>query len=566
MPNLDDSESTDSEVPLASSTVDTLRIRRFRWLWIANAFSQTFWFVYQVASAWLMLELTDSPIWVSLVVASATLPFLAFGLIAGALADTMDKRRVLLAAQSAMGILSLVLAVLWFTDLLGPGLLLTLNLGVGAALAFDRPAWQALIPDLVPEYMVPNAIALSSASNNAAKVIGPAVGGLIVAAFGAGLGFLLNGLSYVAVLAVISRLRKSDWAPDAETSMISAIASGVRYARFTAEFRWLLLTVSTFAFSTAVLVALLPNITQDALGGSSFAYGTLLGLQGLGAVVGAFARQTVSGRLRSLMIPVSIGGFAAATLTLGVAPTLTVAGVATFFAGGFWLWTLTTFQSTFLLLSPPWVRGRIMSLYLTAFFGFVPLGAITSGVLADSMGLREATVTMSFLIAMTAVLAARTPLPVLEGVVSPTPVGQDETVHDVGSASEDPVLIVNTWKIAETDLDAFLETMSELRLIRLRTGATRWELYRAASDPTIMMETMHLSSWRDHLLQHQRLDSDAASVIEASMAFDRSDGPHSRHLLGVSVDHRSRPVWQDLWVDHDTVHAEDGSIPLRAHD
>ncbi len=548
------------------SPVSPLRIRWFRALWLANGISQTFWFVHQVATAWLMLELTGSPLWVGLAIASATLPILVLGLLAGTVADLMDRRRVLIGTQATMGLASVSMAVLWNLEVLTPILLLALGLVIGVALAFDRPAWQALLPDLVPHRLVASAVALNSASNNAAKVLGPALGGVIMATAGAGIAFVLNGLSYVAVIVVIARFRSADWQPEDETSITGAIGAGLRYARFSLHFRWLLLTVSLFAFSSAALAALLPNITRDSLEGTSILYGSLLGMEGLGAITGAVFRRRVSKSLRGLMVPIAMTCFAVGTLFVAIAREPVVASAGAFIAGVGWLWTLTTLHATYLILAPAWVRGRMMSLYLIAFLGSLPLGSIASGALADLVGVNHALATMGAATGAVALLSARLPIPILADVATPEPALEEpEDSHSRAAArvTGGPVLVENTWIIQEEELDAFLAAMVELRLVRLRTGAFRWSLYRAAADPRQITEAMLLNSWDDHLRQHERIDSKAAETIARARMFDHKGGPFSRHLIAVDPSSTGRPDWKELIIDHNLLHEIDGSIPLQ---
>ncbi|HZD24371.1 MAG TPA: MFS transporter, partial [Acidimicrobiia bacterium] len=172
-----------------TSAVEPLRYPNFRWLWAGNVFSASGTFVQSVAGSWLMFELTGSNSWVGLMVASATLPLLFFSLTAGALADMFDRARLMLIAQGIMGGAALAMAILTFLGLMTPGLLLALGLIMGTGLALNIPAWQALVPDLVPRGLVASAVALNSAAFNAARAIGPAFGGALLVTYGAGAGF-----------------------------------------------------------------------------------------------------------------------------------------------------------------------------------------------------------------------------------------------------------------------------------------------------------------------------------------------------------------------------------------
>ena len=180
-----------------------LRIPRFRALWSATMLSATGTFVQSVAGSWLMLELTGSNTWVGLMVSSSTLPLLFFSLTAGALADMYDRAKIMILAQSIMAVSALSMAVLTHFGRMTPGILLLLGLMLGMGGALNQPSQQALLPDLVPREMIASAVALQSAAFNAARAVGPAIGGAIVAAYGSELGFGINSVSYLAMIAVV---------------------------------------------------------------------------------------------------------------------------------------------------------------------------------------------------------------------------------------------------------------------------------------------------------------------------------------------------------------------------
>ena len=266
-----------------STSVAPLRYAPFRSLWLASVASNVGSFVQTVAASWLMQELTGSPLWVSAMAASGTLPLLFLALPAGALADILDRRKVMLVSQVVMGIAATAMAALAFLELLNPPLLLGLGLLLGVGVAFNLPAWQAMVPDLVPRELVANAVALNSVAFNVARAVGPAIGGLLVAAAGAGWAFLINSLSFLAVIIAVARLHWSEPAEPEVSSVASAIGLGVRFARFTPPFRRLLAVAALFALTSGVVQSLLATLTEESLDAGAFAYGALLGAMGAGA-------------------------------------------------------------------------------------------------------------------------------------------------------------------------------------------------------------------------------------------------------------------------------------------
>lgn len=546
-----------------SSAVAPLRYHHFRWLWAGNVFSASGTFVQAVAGSWLMAELTNnSNTWVGLIVASATLPLLFFSLTAGALADRFDRAKLMLIAQGVMGAAAIAMAILTFLDLMTPGLLLTLGLVMGTGLALNIPAWQALVPDLVPRGLVASAVALNSAAFNAARAIGPAIGGALIVAYGAGAGFAFNAISYVAIiiaLVVVSPdLKKT--AIGAPQSMRSAISTGIRFARFTPPFRNLMALVAIFAVSSAVVQSVLPVHTEY-LGGGAAAFGLLYGAMGAGALVGAVVRPRISRRFQGSWVPYTIFLFGCSGVLLGLAPNLWVAGVAMLFAGLFWLLTLATLNATAQLMSPAWIRGRAMSIYTLAFAGVLPIGSIMSGLVADQIGTTGSLLVFSSGALALGFLAPRFHVPHVDEVVTPefTKTSDASRVHDDGLFEGGPVVVLNTWKINESDFPEFTRVMNEVRLVRLTTGARRWRLFRSTSEPTRLTELMVVQSWEEHLAQHERIDDAAGALLRRARGFDVEDGPRTRHLIAIDVENPGD--FEALVAAHDELHQRDGSIP-----
>ncbi|HHC08168.1 MAG TPA: MFS transporter [Actinobacteria bacterium] len=541
-----------------SQAVAPLKIPGFRALWVASIFSNIGSFLQAVAASWLMLELTGSAAWVGLMNAASTLPLLFLALVAGAVADLVDRRRLLLAAQVTMGSAAGAMAALTITGRITPTLLVGLGLLLGVGLAFNLPAWQATVPDLVPRGMIASAVALNSVAFNVARAVGPAIGGALIATAGPGAGFALNAASYLGVVAVLAVLARRMSVPDrAETSMVNAIANGVRFARYTPAFRRLLGLAAAFALTSASVQAVLPNRTTE-LGGGAAAYGFLLGAMGVGALVGAFTREPVTSRLGRRSVPFTVAGFGLAGVVLGLAPGVAVALGALVVAGACWVWTLANLNATAQLLSPEWVRGRSMGIYTLAFVGFLPLGSILAGVVADRLGAGGAIALSSVGAVALGLVAPRLRIPALGEVVPPEFSGREPPEHV--ELEGGPVMVMNTWRVRPDDLEEFLDRIQEARLIRLRTGAYRWRLYREAGDPFLLTEVFLVVSWEEHLAQHRRIDDRAAECLRDLRRFDVDGRPVTRHLVAVDLERPDH--WELLVAEHARLHATDGSIPL----
>lgn len=544
-----------------SPSTRPLAYREFRWLWLAAVVSNVGSFLQVVAATWLMLQLTGSALWVGLMVASPTLPLLLVALPAGAMADLVDRRRVMLAAHAVMAAGAAAMALLYLAGGLSPGLLLALGLLVGTGQAFNLPSWQATVSDLVPSDVVASAVALNSAAFNVARAVGPALGGLVVAILGPGAAFALNAASYLPVAAAVAALDRRTAEPGGGR-MRHAISEGVRYARHTPAYRWVLLLVAAFALTSAVVQAVLPTFTALVLSGGAGDYGLLLGAMGAGALVGAVTRERVSARLAHRMVPLAIAAFGLLGVALGLARTLPLALAPLLGAGVLWVWILATLNATAQLLSPAWVRGRIMSLYTVSFLGILPLGSVLAGALAGALGPSAALVVFSGATLALGVLAARVPLPNLREARPPQRARDWRPPPHPVAVDAERVMVLTTWVIDEGDLDDFLAVMDELRRVRLRTGAFRWRLYRNVGDAHRMTEAFLLPSWDAHLRQHRRIDAEAAAVLRRARAFDRAGGPLTHHLADVDVAQGRRPGWEALVAVHERMHRSDGSVPL----
>lgn len=542
-----------------SSAVAPLRYRHFRSLWAANVLSASGTFIQTVAGSWLMLEMTGSSTWVGLMVSSSLLPLFFLSLAAGALADMFDRTKIMLIAQGVMGGSAATMAVLTYLDLITPGILLGLGLLLGSGLALNIPAWQALVPDLVPRGLVASAVALQSAAFNAARAVGPAIGGLILVVYGAAAGFAVNALTYVVVIAVLAVIgpQLAARAPE-RPSMASAISQGLRFARFTPEFRNLMGLVSLFALFSAVIQAVLPVHTVT-LGGAEATYGFLLGAMGAGALIGAVLRPRLLNRISTSSVPYTITAFGLCGMGLGLAPNSIVAFFAMLTVGFLWLLTLTTLNASAQLMAPEWIRGRAMSLYTLAFAGILPIGSILSGIVADGIGTTGAIVTFSSGALLLGLLSPKFRVPAIHDIETPEFSAAMGPSHGEAEGLEGgPVIVLNTWQIDEADLTEFAALMNEIRLVRLTTGAYRWRLFRDIADPTKVTELFAIESWEEHLAQHRRIDDASAKLIARAREFDRIGGPTSRHLIAIDVE--DPPDFEALVAAHAALHEIDGSI------
>ena len=545
------------------ATFAPLKVPEYRRIWTAALVSHIGTFLQLTAGPWVMQEMTGSPLLVALVTTSLTLPRLLLTLPAGALADVVDRRTLMLIGQFTSALAVAAMAAMSFAGLLTPLWLLGLSFVLGVGNAIGLPSFQTLIPDLVPRPLMAQAITLNSGAFNVARAVGPALGGILVGAGLASTAFGANAASYLAIVGVLLTFPRATVEGSGRGTLWRSTAMGLRYARFTRPIRILLAVSALFALTTAGVQSLLPVVADElGLGGTGF--GVLYGLFGAGALVGVLTRERARVRFGARMLPGAVLIFGLSGIVFGLAPHPVVAGAALSVTGLCWVFTLVTMNATVQLLAPRWVRSRVVSLYVLA-IGLQPVGAFAAGALAEVLGAGGSVATWSVGTVALGLSAFRLGLPVLGEFDEPTTPDHLPAPAHAQHVAGSPVLILNTWVIDHADADAFMAVMRELRRQRFRTGAMRWSLYRDAERPTRITEFMVVHDWGEHLAQHARMDQEVADVLARARAFDRADGPITRHLAGLDIlDASAPPFDEQLLTVHEEAHRTDGSLPLDA--
>lgn len=340
-----------------------------------------------------MLSLTKSPLLLALVTTSFTVPAFVLMMPAGVLSDRLDRRRILIVSQAILVVVAGTLAVVTALGLVTPPVLLAASAFMGIGSALSTPAWQTLVPELVPRSQMPEAVTLNSVAFNIARTIGPALAGLVLSAAGPAAAFALNAVSFLAVIHVlriypeVRRVSEKPRSRAAREPFLRAIATAIRHAHGSNALRALYAAISVFAIAAASLPALLPMFAKESLGASERGYGVLLGALGAGAILGAVALQ----RIRPLMSPrvlvaCGVGLYAACMAGLTTTRSLAVAAALLVPAGVGWLCSLSTLNALVQLTSPRWVKSRTMALYQLAFLLFWSVGASVGGEVASRVG------------------------------------------------------------------------------------------------------------------------------------------------------------------------------------
>jgi MFS family permease len=520
--------------PAAASAWSPLRHPVFRWLWIASVASNIGTWMQNVGASWQMTSLTRSTTLIALVQAATSMPAFILALPAGALADIMDRRRMLLFTQGWMTVAAAALGVLTFAGSTGPGSLLGFTFLLGLGAAANGPAWQAITPELVPRSDLAGAVALSSISFNIARAVGPALGGLIVAAAGPGWTFLLNAVSFVGVMVVLYWWRR----PAQETLLpgervLGAMRTGLRYVRHSPEVLAPMIRGAAFIVCGGSLWALLPVVSRG-LGHGPAGYGLLLAALGAGAVAAAMVLPHLKrGNSTDLVVAAAIVVFAAATLALALVHEFALLMLAMLLAGGAWLSLLSSFNVAVQTAVPSWVRARALSVYMLVFFGGLSAGSALWGALGERFGVTTALCLSAA--GMVVGLAATRHLHLRSGEglnlapsrQMPAPIVAYELEPDRG-----PVLVTVEYCIRPQQAAEFVQAMRDVRRIRLRDGAFEWSLFADAADPDRFSEVFFVKSWLEHLRQHERATvADRDLVNQARRFHTGPEPPEVRHLI-----------------------------------
>jgi MFS family permease len=390
----------------------------FRSLWIAAVISYTGTWMQNVSAGWMMTQLTMSPLMVGLVQAASTLPVFLVILPAGALADLVDRRKFLLITQGWMVLAAGALGVLTLLHMVTPWILLgfTFILGLGAVM--NDPAWQAITPELVSAEQHAPAVALNSVGFNVARAVGPALGGLVIAATGLGMAFLLNAASFFGVIFFLYHWKRPSLEHVETGKVTQAMMAGLRYVRTAPIVRCVLVRTAAFSVGASSLLALLPIIAQPH---GATGYGYLLASFGLGALAGAAVLPRLRNRLSvDGVVAFAIVVFALMTLLAGRVESFGPLCLVLFTSGTAWIGILACLNVAAQTMSPPRMRARALSLYLLVLQGGMALGSAAWGALASRIGTPQALLYSAVALVAGMVTIKRFPLTARELELSPS--------------------------------------------------------------------------------------------------------------------------------------------------
>ncbi|NND89313.1 MAG: MFS transporter [Granulosicoccus sp.] len=500
----------------------------FRSLWLATLVSNLGGLVQAVAAGWTMTTLTDSEHMVALVTASTSLPIMTLALLAGVLADNYDRRRIMLVAQILMLVVSTALAVTAYLDLLTPWLLLSFTFLIGCGGALHNPSWQASVGDIVPRDQVPAAVMANGMSFNLMRSIGPALGGIIIVIAGAAAAFALNAVSYLALIIALAMWRTPGIVRTLPRERFrQATTAGIRYVSLSPNLLRIILRGFLFGLTGVAVLALLPLIARDLLGGGASTYGFLLGLFGLGAVGGALTNSRTRAAFNNeTIVRTAFVGMALGVLLLALGDTLLLAAFALLLCGACWVTTNALLNVSLQLSTPRWVVGRALSFYMTANACGMVAGSWLWGLTAETHGLQNALMLSAVTLIAGAVIGLRLPMPEFDKLnLDPLNRFIEPALALQLTPRTGPIMVTVDFNIAEPDIPAFLEAMAARRRIRIRDGARRWSLLRDLEQPDIWTEKYYVATWIEYIRHNQRRTMSDSGISEALHALHRGAHP-----------------------------------------
>jgi MFS family permease len=518
----------------------------FRWIWIAAVASNIGTWMQNVGAEWLMTSIAPSPMMVALMQTAEMTPLFLLALPAGALADVVDRRRLLLITQGWMLVAAATLALLTLAGVTGAWTLLLLTFALGLGAALNAPAWQAIVPELVPRSELAAAVSLNSVAFNIARALGPALGGVVVAFSGPWAVFLLNAFSFLGILLVLYRWRREPSESMLPTErVVGAMRAGLRYVRHSPELRTVLLRTGIFVFCASALWAMLPLIARRELGLGAVAYGILLGGLGAGAVLAAFLLPVIRRRISiNLLVVCGTALFAGVTLTLAYVRVMPLLALAMVLGGIAWMALMSSFNISVQTVVPTWVRARALAIYLLVFFGGMAIGSAIWGAVATHLGIPTALLCAALAMLAGLFAALRYPLAPDEGLdLNPSLHWSEPTVISEPHPLDGPVLVTIEYSIDPARADEFREAMDEMKRILRRDGAMRWGLFKDQADERRYLETFLVESWAEHMRQHARVTNADRAIQDHARSFHTSDAPPVvTHMIAENVSTKKRRI------------------------
>ncbi len=534
---------------ISASGLSPFKSSLYRMLWIAALFSYVGAAMYDVGASWLMTSLAPNPLFVSLITTATTLPILLFALPSGILSDIFDRRSILLITCAYMFTISTALAVLTFVGLTTTTVLLTLTFALGAGTTMIRTPIIPTMSGLVSRSELPNALTLSALASNLGRVIGPTVGGFIVAAIAPWAVFFINSASFIGMMIVLSRLpRKPNINNHQQPSslppenIIRAVRIQLRYIRYSQAAHVLIVRVGLFTLCSSALLSLLPLLAKHELGLDSIGFGLLLGSFGAGAIIGGIVilpRLQYKASVESL-ITVSIALLAIVTLTMGYVRVFDLACMVMGLGGIAYITILSKFYTIGIKSAPKWIGARVLAVYLLILNGGLVVGSVLWGAVANTFGIPLTLLVAS--LALAATIIARKPYSSeLLDDLDFTPASDHWSLPPQSSIDpkqdDNRALVTIEYKNIDPKLShEFERSIHELGRILKSEGMAYWELFQDPSDISHYIEIRIADTWTDHMRQHENVTKNVQDMENRILELIKDcPRPTILHYIGKSA-------------------------------
>jgi MFS family permease len=533
---------------ISASGLSPFKSSLYRMFWIASLFSYVGAAMYDVGASWLMTSLAPNPLFVSLITTATTLPILLFALPSGILSDIFDRRSILLITCAYMFTISTALGVLTLVGLTTTTVLLILTFALGAGTTMIRTPIIPTMSGLVSRSEIPNALTLSALASNLGRVIGPTVGGFVVAAFAPWAVFFLNSASFIGMVIVLSRLprkpnlnnyqQQSSLPPE---NIIRAIRIQLRYIRYSQAAHVLIVRVGLFTLCSSALLSLLPLLAKHELALDSIGFGLLLGSFGAGAIIGGIV---ILPRLRKVsvesLITASIVLLAIVTFTMGYVRVFDLACVVMGLGGVAYITILSKFYTIGIKSAPKWIGARVLAVYLLILNGGLVVGSVIWGTVANTFGIPVTLLVAS--LALAATIIARKPYSSkLLDDLDFTPASDHWSLPPQSSIDpkqdDNQALITIEYKNIDPKLSQeFERSIHELGRILKSEGMAYWELFQDPSDISHYIEIRIADTWTDHMRQHENVTKNVQDMENRILELIKEcSKPTISHYIGKSV-------------------------------
>jgi MFS family permease/quinol monooxygenase YgiN len=528
--------AAEASAPMTPPAWAPLSQRGFRTVWFAFVGTQIVVWAQTVGAVDVISGQTASATLVALIQTAVSAPGVVLALIAGALADLVDRGRVVIAACVSLSAASAALAVTTVAGVATPAVVLVLMVVTGSGLAVLLPAHTALVPDLVSRSLLFPAIAINVVTVNAARAVGPAIAGALLAIASAAVLFgVLAGILAIVVLALarVALPRSVNSRPPLRGGLLAAAVTGARYARFSVPLRRAVARTMLFVLCASPLWAILPVVAERRLGLEASGFGALLACVGAGAIVGATVLPRARARLSlDTLITLSSLPVAGVLLLLPFVTDPLIAGGILAIGGAGWIGAVMGLSGAAQAAAPAWVRGRALAMWLLAYQAGLALGSVAWGLLAD-LSLQASLIVPAGGLLLTALVRGLLPLDLDERLeLLPSGTWPAPEVAGMVDGGDGPVLVTVDYDVAEENVREFLAAMQDLAVVRRRDGARRWRLHRDLAVPGRFVEMFESATWDEHLQHHERSTTIDAPVEER--ATELSERFAVRHMVGVT--------------------------------